>query len=99
MPRSLLNETDVEILSELDDGNRNVAANVAMEIDADRSDVNTRFSQLRNERLVERVGPHAQSGLYEITAKGEVVVEHRDVYESDAVDDVETVVETRLDDR
>ena len=96
MPLSLLNETDFEILEVLEGGDRNVAANVAIEIDADRSYVNTRFTQLRNEELVERIGPHDQSGLYEITEKGQVVVEHADVY--DEVDDFESLVQDELTD-
>ena len=94
MPLSLLNETDFDILEVLEGGDRNVAANVAIEIDADRNYVNTRFTQLRNEELVERVGPHDQSGLYEITDKGQVVVEHREEYGE--VDDFSTLVEREL---
>lgn len=94
MPLSLLNETDFDILEVLEGGDRNVAANVAIEIDADRNYVNTRFTQLRNEELVERVGPHDQSGLYEITEKGQVVVEHREEYGE--VDDFAALVEREL---
>lgn len=82
-----LNRTDFKILAVLANGKRNIAANVALEIDANRSYVNNRFSYLREQGLVERVGPKELSGLYEITPKGQAVVEHRDTYQSDDVDD------------
>ncbi len=93
----LLNETDFEILEVLADGKRNNAANVAVEIDANRSYLNTRFSYLLNEDLVERIGPHEQSGLYEITPKGQVVVKHREAYLNDEITEFDSFIESHLD--
>ena len=92
-----LNKTDFKILDVLVSGKRNVAANVALEIDADRGYINNRFSYLLSEGLVERVGPKEQSGLYEITAKGQTAVQHREKYLNDEVTDFEAFVEDQTD--
>jgi len=93
----LLNRTDFKILEVLADGKRNNAANVAVEIDANRSYLNTRFSYLLNEDLVERIGPHEESGLYEITPKGQVVVEHQEAYLNDEINEFDSFIESRLE--
>lgn len=93
----ILNRTDFKILEALDEGERNVAANIAHEIDADRGYLNSRFSHLRNEDLVRRVGPSDQSGLYEITEQGSIAVEHKQKYLNDDVDDFEAFIESQLD--
>lgn len=93
-----LNRTDFEILEVLASGKRNIAANVALEIDADRSYVNNRFSYILEEGLVERVGPKELSGLYEITPKGRVVVENQDKYRSDEVEEFVAFVERQTTD-
>jgi len=74
-----LNKTDFDILEVLADGKRNVATNIAIEIEADRGYVNTRLSYLSEEDLVVRVGPKEQSGLYEITNKGKLVEENKEI--------------------
>lgn len=94
----LLNPTDFEILEVLSDGTRNIAANIAIEINANRGYINSRFSYLLNEDLVERVGPKEESGLYKITEKGKVAVEHKEKYIEDEVDDFEAFVESELED-
>ncbi|MES3517176.1 MAG: ArsR family transcriptional regulator [Natronomonas sp.] len=94
----LAEPTDFEILQALSDGRRNNAANVARMIDKNRSYINTRFPILRDYGLVERVGPSPNSGLYEITDKGRVVLELRDDYRSEDID-FEERVEERLADR
>ena len=91
-----LNQTDFKILNVLASGKRNVAANVALEIDVDRGYINSRFGYLLSEDLVERVGPKERSGLYEITPKGQVAVEHKQVYFADESDDFESFVEQQL---
>ncbi|WP_435099857.1 ArsR family transcriptional regulator [Halorubrum sp. N11] len=91
-----LNQTDFKILEVLASGKRNVAANVALEIDADRAYINTRFGYLLSEDLVERVGPKEQSGLYVITTKGEIAVEHSEAYFADEINDFEVFVEQQL---
>jgi DNA-binding IclR family transcriptional regulator len=78
--------TDFEILEALADGRRNNAANLSHILDKNRSYINTRLPVLADYGLVERVGPAPTSGLYEITEKGRVVVEHRDRYRQDGVD-------------
>lgn len=89
--------TDFEILHALSDGRRNNAVNLAHELDKNRSYVNTRLPILMDYGLLERVGPAPNSGLYEITAKGETVLELRDVYEEDP-EAFEDRLEERLDD-
>lgn len=90
------NKTDFDILQALADGERNIAANIAIEIDANRGYINNRLSYLRSVDLVQRVGPKERSGLYQITAKGEVAAEHKEKYLNDSVDDFESFIEARL---
>lgn len=78
--------TDFDILDAFADGRRNNAANLAHEIDRDRSYINTRLPVLKDYGLLERVGPAPKSGLYAITDKGRAVAEHRDEYRRDGTD-------------
>jgi hypothetical protein len=82
----LTEPTDFDILDAFADGHRNNAANLAHEIDRDRSYINTRLPVLADYGLLERVGPAPKSGLYVITAKGQAAVKHRDDYRRDGVD-------------
>ena len=82
----LVDPTDFEILDAFADGKRNIGANIAAEIDADRGYVNTRLRSLEDYNLLERVGPTDNSGLYVITEKGKFVLEHGNVYHNDNVD-------------
>lgn len=89
--------TDFEILQALSDGRRNNAVNLAHDLDKNRSYINTRLPILTDYGLLERVGPAPNSGLYEITEKGKVALELRDVYESDT-DAFEEELAERLED-
>jgi predicted transcriptional regulator len=91
---NLVQPTDFEILGELADWKRNVAANLALELGRDRAYTNTRLPELKDYGLIERIGPSPNSGLYEITQKGEAVVEHRDEYNDSGVD-FESLVQNR----
>lgn len=82
--------TDFLILEVLADG-RNVAPNIAQEIDKSRSHVNVRLPVLADYDLVQKVGPAENSGLYELTDKGEAALELRDRY--DTADDFDTLVD------
>lgn len=90
--------TDMEILSALSDGKRNTAANLAYELDKNRSYINTRLPVLADYDLLERVGPAPNSGLYVITEKGLLVLEHRERYER-GDDEFETFLEDQLANR
>lgn len=83
--RVKLTETDFLILDKLQEG-RNMAGNIALEIDRARKYVNQRMPYLLDYGLVEKIGPMDDSGLYELTPKGRVAVEHREKYYDDAVD-------------
>jgi predicted transcriptional regulator len=91
-----LTETDFMILDKLIEG-RNLAANIAAEIDRSRKYVNGRMPYLLDYDLVERVGPVEDTGLYELTEKGELVYEHRGEYHDDNVD-FESFIDDRLSD-
>ena len=78
--------TDFEILEALANRKRNTAANLSYILDKDRSYINTRLPVLADYSLVERIGPAPNSGLYEITDKGLVVVELQAEYKDDEVD-------------
>ena len=85
--------TDFLILEYLDDGGRNVAVNIAAEIDKSRSHVNVRLPQLLDYGLVRKVGPAKNSGLYEITEMGRLAVEYQDHY--DEVDNFEQFLKSK----
>jgi predicted transcriptional regulator len=73
----LAEPTDFEILEALSNGKRNTAANLSYVLDKDRSYINTRLPILADYELVERVGPAPNSGLYEITDRGQAVLDIR----------------------
>ena len=83
--------TDFEVLEALSDGKRNTAANLAHELERNRSYLNTRLPVLAEHGLLERVGPAPNSGLYEITERGRMAVELRDRYGE--VDDFATLLD------
>jgi len=89
--------TDFEILDALYDGKRNNAVNLAYDLDKNRSYINTRLPILTDYGLLERVGPAPNSGLYEITEKGRLAADLRDVYEEDS-EEFEAELESRVDD-
>jgi hypothetical protein len=74
--------TDFRILQTLSESGRNVAPNIALEIGKSRSHVNVRLPILEDYRLVRKVGPAEDTGLYEITPRGEAVLKLQDEYES-----------------
>jgi hypothetical protein len=78
--------TDFDILDAFANGRRNNAANLAYELDRDRSYINTRLPVLADYGLLERVGPAPKSGLYAITDKGRAAADNRDAYRTDGVD-------------
>jgi len=86
-PESILKlvPADFEILGVLQDG-RNLAANIALEIDKSRKYINRRMGYLLDYDLVDKVGPLEDSGLYELTERGQLAYEHREVYADDDVD-------------
>lgn len=93
----LLNKTDFEILEVLGEGGRNVAPNIAEEIDANRGYINTRFQTLVAYDLVEKVGPSSNSGLYEITDQGRMAVEHKQQFLDDEIEyDFEEFLQTQI---
>lgn len=73
--------TDRQILEELSKG-RNVGANIATDIDKHRKTVNPRLRQLDDYGLVNNIG----NGVYELTEKGEIVLEHFEKYHDSEVD-------------
>lgn len=90
--------TDFQLLEELSDGKRNNAANLSIELGRNRSYINTRLPILADYGLVDRIGPAERSGLYEITGKGQIALEHRTEYDDPDVD-FEALIESELGDR
>lgn len=86
-----LRNVDFEILQVLTEG-RNVAPNIDDRIDFKRTYINTRLSVLTDYGLVERVGIE-NSGLYELTERGRVVLELQDKYDEIKDDPDRTFVE------
>jgi len=92
--------TDFLILEVLAENGRNVAPNIALEIDKSRSHVNVRLPVLADYGLVRKVGPAENSGLYEITDRGETTLALREQYDSsDEFDQlVEQYISGEIDD-
>ncbi|MFB6146271.1 MAG: winged helix-turn-helix domain-containing protein [Halobacteriaceae archaeon] len=88
----LVDPTDFEILQFLAERGRNNAVNLSAALDLDRAYVNTRLRVLAENGLARRVGPAPNSGLYEITKKGERALAHRDRH-GDAKVDFESLIE------
>lgn len=88
--------TDFEILQTLADGKRNTAANLAHELDRDRSYINTRLPILADYGLLERVGSAPNSGLYVITERGQIAAANQAAYEDETVD-FEALIEDAVD--
>lgn len=82
-----LRPVDFLILKVLTTG-RNVNANISASIDRERHYVSNRMAYLLDYELVTKIGPNENVGLYEITEKGEAVLELREYYgEVDDFDD------------
>ena len=91
----LVDPTDFDILETLDEG-RNVAPNVAAELEHDRAYINTRLPQLQDYGLVDKIGPADNSGLYELTDRGRAAITYREQYEYIDTDQFEALAdETR----
>ena len=92
-----LKPTDFLILNALREG-RNTPSNLAAQIDRSKVYVNERIGQLLDYGLVEKIGPLENSGLYELTVKGEIVADHEKQYGDDDVsdDEFDELIEERL---
>lgn len=66
----LVDPTGFDILEAFEDG-RNVATNIAAELGYDRAYLNTRLPHLQDHGLLEKIGPAANSGLYDLTDRGQ----------------------------
>lgn len=79
----LVQPTDFEILDAMADGKRQTAPNLAELLDKESRYMNNRLAELAGHGLVEKVGPSERSGMYVITERGRVALEHRDEYDHD----------------
>lgn len=95
-PVRLKRPTDFLILECLLETGQNVGVNIALEIDKNRSYVNTRLPDLDDYGLIEKVGPAKRSGLYRITPLGEAALKHRDRYDDDEID-FEELIESEVE--
>lgn len=87
--------TDFLILEGLELYGRNVAPNLAELIGKSRKNINTRLPVLTDYGLVKKIGPSENSGLYEITEKGRVVLMLRESYNN--TEDFDALVDRRLE--
>jgi len=87
--------TDFLILEALAAYGRNVATNLSEVTEKSRKNINNRLPVLVDYGLVRKIGPAEHSGLYEITTKGELALDHRDEY--DECDNFEAFLERRLE--
>lgn len=85
--------SDRLILEELQHG-RNLGANIAEEIDRHQKTVTRRLNQLEDYGLVRNIG----RGVYEITDRGEIALEHIDEYDRKS-GDFEELIEQELERR
>lgn len=79
----LVSPTDFEILEAFADGRRNVAVNLAVELDRDRGYLNSRLRDLASQNFVTNIGPADTAGLYQITPTGIAALEKRELYTED----------------
>ena len=87
-PMLLQLPTDRLILKELQRG-QNLGANVAENIDRHKKTVTRRATQLEDYGLVENIG----NGVYRLTDRGEVALEHIDEYDRDDSDEFRQLVD------
>jgi hypothetical protein len=73
--------TDFLILEALAAYGRNVATNLSEVTEKSRKNINNRLPVLVDYGLVRKIGPADHSGLYEITTKGELALDHREEYD------------------
>ena len=83
VPIRLTQPTDFLILDALSDGKRDAASNIAKRIDKKRSYINTRLPVLADYNLIQKIGPHENSGLYQITPLGVAAVQKQALYDQD----------------
>ena len=88
-----LRPLDFSLLKELLKG-RNVGGNLHMTLNVTRPYVNERLGILADYGLLKRIGPNENVGLYEITEKGRIALEHQDEY--DEADNFEAFIDERL---
>ncbi|MDJ1433552.1 hypothetical protein [Halostagnicola sp. A-GB9-2] len=86
--------SDQLVLEKLTEG-RNLAANIAADVDRSRNYINQRMPQMHDYGLVRKVGPVEGTGLYEITPKGIATLRLIDDYSEGEV--FEDHVEQRAD--
>jgi DNA-binding MarR family transcriptional regulator len=91
----LVEPTDFEILAYLAEKGRNNAVNIATALDHNRQYMNARLHTLASHDCVVRIGPAENSGLYEITEKGEGALACR-AANSDPDAEFEAAVEAEL---
>lgn len=72
--------TDFLILEALADGERDTGANLAKRIDRDRRYINNELPKLADHGLIEKIGPHENSGLYQITSLGVAAIQKQSLY-------------------
>lgn len=92
----LVQPTDFEILETLDTHGRNVASNIAIHLDRDRAYLNTRMPHLLDYGLVTKIGPADNSGLYELTDRGEAVLSHQEAYDEVNQNEFRTLIEDTI---
>ena len=93
MSQMELRPLDFSLLKELLKG-RNVGGNLHMTLNVTRPYVNERLGILADYGLLKRIGPNENVGLYEITEKGRIALEHQDEY--DEADNFEAFIDERL---
>jgi DNA-binding PadR family transcriptional regulator len=79
----LSNPTDFLILEALADGERDTGANLAKRIDRNRSYINNQLPKLADQGLIQKIGPHQNSGLYQITPLGVAAIQKQSLYSED----------------
>jgi DNA-binding MarR family transcriptional regulator len=79
----LSSPTDFLILEALSDGERDTAANLAEQINRDRSYINAELPKLADQGLLTKIGPLQASGLYQITPLGVAAIQKHSLYIED----------------
>lgn len=88
--------TDFEILEAMSDSKRQTAPNLAEILDRERQYMNDRLADLAGKGLIKKVGPSERSGMYEITTRGRIALEHKGEYSHDSAHAFRELVESEL---
>lgn len=89
--------TDFDILEAMSNGKRQTAPNLAEILDRESKYMNNRLAELAGGGFVKKVGPAERSGMYTITDRGRIALEHRAEYTHESAQEFAKLVDEKLE--